>query len=151
MISGVLSPKGFLRVIVILFPCYSSDFSVSIFYFKIILPSLQLVCPRVFFPYLLIEFSFLILESLVWTVLLDSISVSFNSLFSPVSFHLSLQFASSHLLLVFSSQYVPVFLSFFSIFACFRNFFNCPSSPISHQRFCMFFFGGGSYRAHRFY
>ena len=99
------------------------------------------VCLRIFYPYLLVEFSFAGLECPVLSVLFDP-----RFLFILPSFASNYWFISSSCIgcsnrvaLFFSSQHIFAFYFGFRIFACCRNFLICVFSLISHPGFEFFF------------
>ena len=151
VIAGILLPHNLVRVVVIIFHViYLFGLSVKLFLFPYFTQKLfcflcirLLVCPCAFYSILLLQFSFVILESLVLIVLIDTVSVSFKSPFCRpylliYVFKLYCQICSLFCL-IFSSQCIPVF-SLLSTFACRRNFFTCPASLIFNPVLFLFEF-----------
>ena len=157
-IPGVLSPHVLFRVLVILFPCYLSIrpfwcvLSVPTFYSSFL--SYASVCWYVLVhnsSYLLVEFSFVILESPILLVLFTSVLLSFTSPFfrQYLLIYLFKFFLSDLSTVSFCSFYFNLFLCFSpSLASCCCNFFLCPSFLISDPDFVFLF---GSLGAHLFY
>ena len=132
---------------------YQFGFSVMFFLFSYSTSKLfcyllkwVLVCPRALSTYLLIEFSFVILEYLVLFGVLDLVSESFKSPFRqyPLIYLFKLYCLTCPLLffsfLVSSSQLMLVYFLLLSIFSYCRRFFINLSNLISHTSF-VFLFG----------
>ena len=65
--------------------------------------------------------------------------ISFTNIFWFISSSCVVIFVCSCLFGVFSFSWVPVCFTFLSSFACYRSFFICPSSLISHPYFIVLF------------
>ena len=146
VIQGISSPRGLLRVCVIVFPCYLSIqpfwyvLSIPIYNSKIILLSLHPVVCMSSRMRMLVRFS------LFWKHMfrLNCLNLSWYhlSLFPlQISFDFSLQVVLSGLtafffFLCFWSSHLPYFF-FLRTFACCGSFSTCPFSLISHPGFCI--------------
>ena len=141
-IPGVCLLQGLRRVLIILFHIiHSIGLFVMFFLFPYFNPKLfcfiyVLVYLHEFSTYLVVEFSFVILEFPVLFVLLDSVLVSFKSSFYHEYLLIYLFKFYRQIFLLFSFDiFIPYILkcfSFLCVFACCRSFSPRHSSLISH-------------------